>query len=92
MGETYTMFEARKKKHNAEIRLTKKDLEKGKIESAEIRMGKEGGGIARHSTKCSQGINWKNRKRTKTKKSQGGNRTRKIKVQGKNPLNSYDHP
>ena len=67
-------------------------MEKGKIESAEIGMGKEGGGIARNSTKCSQGINWKNRKRIKTKKSRGRNRTRKIKVQGKNPLNSYDHP
>ena len=60
--ETYRMFETRKKEHEAKIRLTKKDIEDGSIESAEIRMGKEDGGIARHSTQYSKDIDWKKSK------------------------------
>ena len=62
MGETYRMFETRKKEHEAKVCLTKKDIEHGNIESAETRMGKEDGGIARHSTQCSKDIDWKNLK------------------------------
>ena len=47
------MFETRKKNHETKLRLTKKDVENGNIESAEIRMGKEDGGIAIHSTQFS---------------------------------------
>ena len=46
------MFETRKKEHEAKVCLNKKDLEEGKIELAETRMGKEDGAIARHSTQC----------------------------------------
>ena len=56
------MFETRKKELEAKVRLTKKDLEEGKIDSAETRMGKEDGRIVRHSTQCSQGIDWKKSK------------------------------
>ena len=42
------MFETRKKEHEAKVRLTKKDLEEGKLYSTETRSGKEDGGIARH--------------------------------------------
>ena len=48
------MFETRKKNHETKLRLTKKDVENGNIESAEIRMGKEYGEIARHITQCSK--------------------------------------
>ena len=41
VGETYQMFETRKKEHEAKVRLTTKDIKDGNIESAEIRMGKE---------------------------------------------------
>ena len=68
IGETYRMFETRKKEHQAKVRLTKKDLEEGNFDSAESRMGKEDGGIARHSTECSQGINWKKSKVIATEK------------------------
>ena len=44
------MFETRKKGHKAKVRLTKRDIEDGNIESAEVRMGKEDGGLAKHST------------------------------------------
>ena len=50
IGETYRMFEMRKKEHEAKVCLTKNDLEEGKIESAETRIGKKDGGIARHIT------------------------------------------
>ena len=56
------MFEMRKKEHEAKVCLSKKDAEEGAIDSAETRMGKEDGGIARHSTQCSQGIDWKESK------------------------------
>ena len=47
IGETCRMFEIKKKEHEAKVRLTKRDIEVGNIESAEIRMGKEGGGLAK---------------------------------------------
>ena len=50
MGETYWMFETRKKEYEAKVRLKKRDIEDGNSESAKIRMVKEDGGIARHST------------------------------------------
>ena len=53
------MFETRKKEHEAKVFLTEKDIEEGKIESVETRMSKEDEVIARHSTQCSQGIDWK---------------------------------
>ena len=67
------MFETRKKEHEAKVRFTRKDLDERKIESAETRVGKDDGGVARHSIQCSQGIDWKksssNRKKHQAKKS-----------------------
>ena len=77
---------------------TKKLIEGRKIESAETRMGKEDGGIARHSTRCSQGIDWKKSKvvvterNTKQRKVREGIESEKLKFRGKTPLNNYDHP
>ena len=53
------MLETRKKGHEIKVRLTKRDIEDGNIELVEVKMGKEDGGLAKHSTKCSQGIDWK---------------------------------
>ena len=64
------MFETRKNEHEAKVRLTKKDIEDGNIESAEVRMGEEDGEIARHRTirinyysydrtQCSKDKDWK---------------------------------
>ena len=47
--ETYRQFETRKKEHERKVRLTKQDIEKGRLDSAERRMGKEDGGLASHS-------------------------------------------
>ena len=98
VGETYRMFETRKKEHEAKVRLTKKDIEDGNIESAEIRMGKEDGGIARHSTQCSKDIDWKKskvictEKGFKQRKGREGVESKKLKLKGKTPLNNYEHP
>ena len=98
VGETYRMFETRKKEHEAKVRLTKKDIEDGNIESAEIRMGKEDGGIARHSTQCSKDIDWKKskvictEKGFKQRKVREGVESEKLKLKGKTPLNNYEHP
>ena len=98
IGETYRMLETRKREYEAKVRLTKRDIEDGNIESAEIRMVKEDGGLAKHSTQCSQGIDWKNSKIitteriSKQRKVREGIESEKLKLKGKNPLNNYEHP
>ena len=43
------MFQTWKKEHEAKVRFTKRDIEDENTESAEVRMGKEDGGLAKHS-------------------------------------------
>ena len=87
------MFETRKKEHEAKVCLTKKDIEDGNMESTEIRMGNEDGGIARHSTQCSKDIDWKkSRKVMEQRKFREGVESEKQKLKGKTPLNNYEHP
>ena len=89
--ETYRIFETRKKEHEAKVRLPKKDLKEGNIESAETRMGKEDGGIDRHSTQCSQRIDSKKSKvvvtvkNTKQRIVREGVESEKLKFRGKTP-------
>ena len=40
------------------VRLTNEDLHKGNTLSAEKRMGKEDGGLARHTVECQSGVDW----------------------------------
>ena len=92
------MFEMRKKEHEAKVRLTKKVLEEGEIGSTETRNENEDGGIARHNTQCSQGIDWKKSKfavterNTKQRKVRKGIKSEKLKFSGKTPLHNYNHP
>ena len=44
--------------HVSKVRLTKRDMVQGKLSSAEQRMGKEEGGLARHSVECTGNIDW----------------------------------
>ena len=89
------MFETKKKEHEAKVRLTKRDIEDGNIELAEVRMGKKGGGLAKHSTQCFHGIDWKNSKIITTeriwkqRKVREGTESENLKLKGKNPLNNY---
>ena len=57
-GETRRRFETRLSEHQATVRLTEADIQTGNKESAEQRMGRDDGGIARHSVDCAAGIDW----------------------------------
>ena len=57
VGETYQHFETRKKEHERKARLTRQDIKKERLDSAERRMGKEE--VAwRASIKCESEIDW----------------------------------
>ena len=95
-GETYRMRGTRKKEHMNKVRLTKADIENGNIESAEKRMNDGDGGLARHSTECTLGIDWDQSKivgqeqDTTQRKMLEGVETIKEKYKGRIPLNSYN--
>ena len=40
----------------SKVRLTRQDIEQGRLDSAERRLGKEDGGLASHSIKCESEI------------------------------------
>jgi hypothetical protein len=52
------LFNVRKKEHESKVRLTKEDMRNGRIAVAEERMGKEDGGLERHSIECTEEIDW----------------------------------
>ena len=60
IGETSRLFKVRKKEHESKVRLTNEDIKNGKLTAAKERMGKEDGGLARHSVECTRGIDWEN--------------------------------
>ena len=60
MGETWRLFQTRKKEHMDKVRLTNEDLRRGNTLSAEKRVGKEDGGLARHTMECESGVDWEN--------------------------------
>ena len=97
VGETWRLFQTRKKEHMDKVRLTNEDLQKGNTLSAERRMGKEDGGLARHTVECQRNIDWTNAKVVATER---GLRQRKLlegieslrqKHRGMKVLNSFDH-
>ena len=71
VGETWRLFQTRKKEHMDKVRLTIEDLYKGNTLSAEKRMGS----LARHTTECQSDVDWGKRRdrskgeRIKTKKN-----------------------
>ena len=60
VGETWRLFQTRKKEHMGKVRLTIEDLHKGNTISAEKWMGKEDGALARHTTECQSDVDWGN--------------------------------
>ena len=60
VGETWRLFQTRKKEHTGKVRLTIDNLHKGNTLSAEKRMDKEDGGLARHTVECQGGVDWEN--------------------------------
>ena len=65
VGETWRLFQTRKKEHMDKVRLTIEDLHKENTISAEKRMGKEDGGLARHTTECQSNVDWVSRDHSK---------------------------
>ena len=57
-GETWRACNVRKKEHQNKVRLTKEDIKNGQITSAEKRISSEDGGLAKHSTQCTNDIDW----------------------------------
>ena len=76
IGETWRMTETRAGEHKASVRLTEKDMSEGRIESAETRMNKDDGGLAKHNNRCGQGIDWEN---TKVVTQEKGRRQRRVR-------------
>ena len=95
-GETDRMWKTRQKEHESKVRLTKRDIENGDLESATERMNTGDGGLAKHSTECEKEIDWENAKivgkeNNKTKRKMlEGVETVKQKCKGKNPLNAFN--
>ena len=58
VGETWRLFGTRRKEHENKVRLTGEDIRNGRLDAARERMGKEDGGLARHSVDCGSGIDW----------------------------------
>ena len=74
-GETKRRFETRLSEHQAKVRLTQSEIESGNIESAEQRMGKDDGGLARHNTECPSKVDWE---RSEIVGKEGDRRQRKV--------------
>jgi len=91
-GETRRKWKTRRKEHEDKVRLTREDMEAGNVERAEQRMND--GGLAKHSTECSRGINWEEAKIVGRESGQiqrkmlEGVETMKQKARGKKPLNT----
>ena len=90
------MWCTRKKEHRDKVRLTQTDIERGDIENATKRMNDGDGGLAKHSTECTAGIDWENariigkERNTTQRKMLEGVETIKKKYKGRKPLNSYN--
>ena len=60
--ETSKNWESRRKEHHNKVRLTKEDLKAGNIESANTQINTNDGGLAKHTSTCTEEINWENAK------------------------------
>ena len=95
-GETDRKWESREKEHQDKVKLTKRDIEEGKQESASRRMNEGDWGLARHSTTCTHEIDWENARivgreqRWTQRKYLEGKETLRKKNEGRIPLNAYN--
>ena len=76
IGETWRQLKTRKKEHESKVRLTNEDLRNGRLAEVNERIGKEDGGLARHSVECLSGIDWE---KTRVVMNEYGLRQRKVK-------------
>ena len=66
----------RKKEHESKVRLINEDLRNGLLAEVNEWIGKEDGGLARHSVECLSGIDWE---KTRVVMNEYGLRRRKVK-------------
>ena len=96
VGETDRKWGTRKREHQNKVRLTKEDINAGNHERATKRMNDGDGGLAKHATICTEGIDWENSKiigreqRWTQRKYLEGIESLRMKNEGKVPLNSYN--
>ena len=95
-GETHRKWETRRKEHHNKVRLTIQDIESGNIESATTRMNTNDGGLAKHTSTCTEEIKWENAKivgreeRWTQRKFLEGIESLREKNKGITPLNNYN--
>ena len=95
-GETDRMWGTREGEHKDKVRLTLQDIERGQIENAQNRMNTGDGGLAKHASVCSAGINWEGARiigrepKWTQRKYLEGIETLKQKNKGISPLNNYN--
>ena len=96
-GETDRKWNSREKEHQDKVRLTLADIESGNMERATKRMNEGDGGLAKHASSCSHGIDWENAKIIgketgwMQRKYLEGIETLRQKHEGKVPLNAYNN-
>ena len=96
IGETERMWGTRKGEHENKVRLTLQDIETGLLESAQNRMNTGDGGLAKHASVCSQGVDWERSKiigreqRWTQRKYLEGIESLKQQNKGVTPLNSFN--
>ena len=84
-----------KTEHKAKVRLTLQDIENGQAERAQERMNDGDGGLSKHASLCSKGIDWEKakiigRELGWNQRNLEGVETLKLKNKGITPLNSYN--
>ena len=95
-GETDRKWESRKKEHRDKVRLTKEDIDAGKMQEATARMNTSDGGLAKHASTCTEEIDWENakiigrEKRWTQRKYLEGIETLRQKNKGITSLNNYN--
>ena len=95
-GQTDRKWGTRYKEHQDKVRLTQDDIQKGNMEKATKRMNDGDGGLAKHTTTCSHGVDWENARIVGKEKGWTqrtyleGIETLRQKNEGKIPLNSYN--
>ena len=95
-GETHRKWETRQKEHRDKVRLTTQDMEAGNVESATARMNTNDGGLAKHSTTCTDEIEWNQARivareeRWTQRKYLEGIESLREKHKGITPLNTYN--
>ena len=94
--ETFWKWESRRKEHHTKVRLTKENLDASTIESANTRMNTNDGGLAKHTSTCTEEIDWENAKivgreqRWTQRKYLEGIESLREKNKGITPLNSFN--